>query len=514
MGTEPASLHIQQLVELLAVVSSFPDEASAVRSAVERSAQALEAEVAAVVVADRVAASIGFPAGQVPEADLVAVAQRRRGWLAVPGVGRCPAMAASWGGTHPGHLVLARWGEEGFSIEEQNLVRGMARLLELALTMLRTLQAEHEMRQHSERQATVNQRLVVELRERQRLLQHLFDIQRAISRRQPLQHILDTITSAAHNLFGDDIVGLWMVDEGDPERAWLRSVVGLDPEQARALPPVPLTDAGAAGAAMLVGGLVVYHGEADASPVIGQFAGGPVYASLAAPVHVSGTVSGALQIASRRPRRVFNDSDEQTLQAFAEHVSLALTDAYTVNRMNVALSDALTGLDSRGRFLERLAGQLERARRVGATVALLFLDLDRFKEINDSLGHSVGDQLLMVTADRVRSALRTDDVAARFGGDEFAVMLPGVSDPAGARAVAERIIALMAEPMLVARQRLRINASIGIALSIPGQTDPADLIRRADVAMYQAKRNGRGRAEVYRAAMDEAMGEPADTLAS
>src|SRR5581483_3659124 len=143
-----------------------------------------------------------------------------------------------------------------------NLVRGMARLLELTLTMLRTLQAEHEMRQHSERQAAVNQRLVTELRERQRLQQHLFDIQRSIARRQPLQQILDTITSAAHDLLGDDIVGLWLLDDEDRDRAWLRSVVGLDADQARALPPVPLTDAGAAGAAMLVGGLVVFHGEA------------------------------------------------------------------------------------------------------------------------------------------------------------------------------------------------------------------------------------------------------------
>jgi diguanylate cyclase (GGDEF)-like protein len=504
--TEPASLHIQQLVELLAVVSSFPDEASAVEGAVERSAQALEAEVAAVVFGDRVAASIGFPVGQVPEPDLVAVAHRRRDWVAVPGVGQCPATAAAWGGTHPGYLVLARWGDEGFSIEEQNLVRGMARLLELTLTMLRTLQAEHEMRERGERQAEVNKRLVTELREHQRLLEHLFETQRAISRREPLQQILDTITSAAHDLLRDDIVGLWLLDDGDPDRAWLRSVVGLDAAQARQHPPVPLTEAGAAGAAMLLDRPVAYTGERHASPVIGQFAGGPVFASLAAPVHIGGTVKGALQIASRRPRRVFNDTDEQTLQAFATHVSLALTDAATVTRMHLAFQDALTGLASRGLFLERLAEELGRAT---TPLALLFLDLDRFKDVNDSLGHSVGDQVLMVTADRVRNALRSDDLAARFGGDEFAVMLPDVSGPADAITVAERILGMMAEPMLVSRHRLRVNASIGIALSVPEQTDTADLIRRADVAMYQAKRNGRGRVELFASTMDEA-----DTLAS
>jgi diguanylate cyclase (GGDEF)-like protein len=508
--TEPSPLHIQQLVELLAVVSSFTDEASAVEGAVERSAQALEAEVAAVVCGERVTASIGFPAGQVPESDIVAVAHRRRDWLAVPGVGRCPATAAAWGGTHPGHLVLARWGDEGFSIEEQNLVRGMARLLELTLTMLRTLRAEHDMRERSERQAEVNKRLVTELREQQRLLEHLFETQRAIARREPLQQILDTITNAAHDLLRDDIVGLWLLDDGDLDRAVLRSVVGLDAAQAREHPPVPLTEAGAAGAAMLLDRPVAYSGEKHASTVIGQFAGGPVYASLAAPVHIGGTVKGALQIGSRRPRRVFNDNDEQTLQAFAGHVSLALTDAATVTRMHLAFHDALTGLASRGLFLERLDEVLARA---SAPVALLFLDLDRFKEVNDGLGHSIGDQVLMVTADRVRHVLRADDLAARFGGDEFAVMLPGVTGPADGFAVAERILGQMGEPMVVARQRLRVGASIGIALSVPGRCDAADLVRRADIAMYQAKRNGRGRTELFTPAMDGSFTD-ADTVAS
>jgi diguanylate cyclase (GGDEF)-like protein len=510
--TEPASLHIHQLVELLAVVSSFTGQASAMQGAVERSAQALEAEVAAVLLGERVAASIGFPAGQVPEADLVAVAQRRQQWLSIPGVGRCPVATASWGGSHPGHLVLARWGD-GFSIEEQNLVRGMARLLELTLTMLRTLQAEHEMRERSDQQVAVNRQLVTELREHQRLLEHLFEIQRAISRRQPLQQILDTITTAAHDLLRDDIVGLWLLDDADPERAWLRSMVGLDAEQARQHPPVPLTEAGAAGTAMLVDGIVAFHGEADASPVIGQFAGGPVYASMAAPVHIGGAVKGALLIASRRPRRVFNDSDEQTLQAFAGHVSLALTDAATVNRMHLAFHDALTGLASRGLFLERLGERLARAQRSGAPVALLFLDIDRFKGVNDALGHSVGDQVLMATAERVRHALRAEDTAARFGGDEFAVMLPGVGGAADAVAVAERILAQMAEPMLVSRHQLWVTASIGIALSAPGQADPADLIRHADIAMYQAKRNGRGRAELFAPAMVEALPDTAPSVA-
>lgn len=501
-GMAPGSPpHIQQLVELLAVVSSYEDEAAAVQGAVERSAQALEAEVAAVILGDQVVASIGFPAGQVPTADLIDVAGRRRDWLEVPGLGPSLATTASWGGH--GHLVLARFGE-GFSIEEQNLVRGMARVLELTLRMLRTLAAEHAMRQRGERQAMINKQLVRELREHQRLLEHLFEIQRAISRRQPLQRILNAITMAAHELLPDDIVGLWLRVDGDPDRAELRAVVGLDAVQARKGPPVPLVDAGAVGHAMLLDQTVVIQGE-GATSATGQFGDGPVYASLAAPVHLGGAVSGALLIASRRPRRLFTESDEQTLHAFAEHVSLALTDAYTVQRMYAAFHDSLTGLASRSLFLEQLTDRLARTDSPGR-LALIFLDLDRFKEINDTLGHSVGDQLLMVAADRVRNALRGEDVAARFGGDEFAVMLSGVAGPEDAMSVADRIVALMAEPILLARQRLRVSASVGVAMDKPGSTDPEDLLRRADVAMYEAKHNGRGRAELYDASMEDGLG--------
>jgi diguanylate cyclase (GGDEF)-like protein len=476
MAESAASLQVQQLLELLAVVTSLSDEKSAVQGAVERAAQALEAEVAAVVFEDHVAAAVGFPIGTVPTADLLAVARRERDWLEVPGLDKCQAVAAAWGGTHPGHLIISRWGDEPFSVEERNLVRGMARMLELTLTMIRTLQAEHEMREKSERQAL--------------LLQHLSVIQRIISRREPLQRILETITTAAQELLGDEIVGLWLRDPEDPERAKLRSSVGLS---AKRLPGVLLTEAGAAGEAMRRDDVVVLHGYAHASPVIRELTGGRLCASMAAPVHESGHVTGGLLVASYRSDRVYTEDDKKTLHTFAQNVSLALTDDHTLRNLSLAVHDALTGLAGRGLFLEKMTDHLAAAK----DAALLFIDLDRFKGINDSLGHAAGDQLLIITADRIKSQLRSTDVAGRFGGDEFAVVLCDISCQSEAVAVAERIVHALGEPMLIAGRKLAVNASIGIALSALGAPDPADLMRRADIAMYQAKRNGRGRYEIF-----------------
>jgi len=473
------SPHVE-LLELLAVMSSFSDEDAAMGGAVERAAQTLEAEVAAIVVDDRVTASVGFPAKSVPEADLLAIARRERDTLHVPGAGECVAIVVEWAGPHHGHLVVARAGN-GFSVEEHSVVRGMARLLSLTLTMLRTLAAEHAMRERSEQ-------LLDSLRQRQRLLEHLFDIQRSISRRRPLAQILDLITSAAQDLLGDEMVGLWVYDTRDTTRARLVSSVGLAQDFAPEGLTVPLAEAGATGAAMLTDDVVVRCGYQDTSDLIAELTGGALCASMAAPVHDSGTVTGSLLVGSYRPDRVYGPSDIQTLRAFADQVSLALTDANTVDRMYQAFRDSLTGLASRGLFLDLLRERLEAG---SAPVALLFLDLDRFKDVNDTLGHAAGDALLVTTANRLTSQLRETDIVARFGGDEFVVMLSGVSNATEASAVAQRILGVLGEPMLIGGRKLRIGASIGIALHTPDVPDPADLIRRADIAMYQVKRNGR-----------------------
>ncbi len=170
----------------------------------------------------------------------------------------------------------------------------------------------------------------------------------------------------------------------------------------------------------------------------------------------------------------------------------ALTDqlAYDANH------DAMTGLSNRASFAVQVSAAIDEAGRGGRQVAVLFIDLDNFKVINDSLGHVVGDELLVGVAARLRDALRPDDVIARFGGDEFVVLCKNVSGDKAVITLANRLIEAVAEPITLGREELFVTTSIGIAISEDGDTADV-LLQNADAAMYQAKDNGRGGAATY-----------------
>jgi diguanylate cyclase (GGDEF)-like protein len=167
-----------------------------------------------------------------------------------------------------------------------------------------------------------------------------------------------------------------------------------------------------------------------------------------------------------------------------------------------ALHDVLTGLPNRGVFRDRVRQALAQAHRDKTIVAVMLMDLDRFKEINDTLGHHHGDLLLQQIGPRLQSVLRETDTVARLGGDEFAVLLPGLNDAAAAIHVADKMRGVLKRNFLVGELTLHVDASVGIALH-PGHGNDVDtLLQRADVAMYMAKAAGTGR-EVYTADKDE-----------
>jgi diguanylate cyclase (GGDEF)-like protein len=305
------------------------------RDAVERAAEALDSEVAALVQDGVVVASTGFAAGQVPHAELAEVARGDARSLSVPGVGVCDALSVSLGEPNEGSLIVAGAPGVAFNHEDISVLRGMARVLALTLRQLRLIESERGARERSEHEA---------------------DVRRAAE------------AKLAHQ----------------------------------------------------------------------------------------------------------------------------------------ALHDALTGLPNRTLLLDRLDRALSLAERDEAMVAVLFVDLDNFKLINDTLGHRVGDDLLQLVAGRLREAVRLDrpqsDTVARFGGDEFVLLVEGLRCPEESQAVAKRVAARFDEPFKIAGEQLFVTASIGVANS-EGCSTPHSLIRDADVAMYHAKERGRARFEVFDDAM-------------
>jgi diguanylate cyclase (GGDEF)-like protein len=157
----------------------------------------------------------------------------------------------------------------------------------------------------------------------------------------------------------------------------------------------------------------------------------------------------------------------------------------------LAHHDLLTGLPNRVMFEDRAREAVARARRRAETAALLFLDLDHFKDINDSLGHEGGDALLRAAAERLRGCVRGEDFVARIGGDEFCVLLQGLSDPREAASVAQKVGAALAQPYRIGAREVASGASIGIACTPQDGAEVADLLRLADAAMYRAKEAGR-----------------------
>jgi diguanylate cyclase (GGDEF)-like protein/PAS domain S-box-containing protein len=169
----------------------------------------------------------------------------------------------------------------------------------------------------------------------------------------------------------------------------------------------------------------------------------------------------------------------------------------------LAYHDPLTGLPNRLLFTDRLAVAVAQAHRLGHAVALLFLDLDRFKLINDSLGHSIGDRLLRSVADRLRAAVREGDTVARLGGDEFTLLLPGITHPHDALRIADKILASVRQPFELSGRELYITASLGISVYPEDGLDPEALVKNADTAMYRAKDRGRDNCQLYARSMND-----------
>ncbi|MDA0185750.1 EAL domain-containing protein [Solirubrobacter phytolaccae] len=446
MSSVPFNWAAHQLTEYLTLLGTCETVDAALDAGVERAADAFDAEHGVVVRDGVVLTSIGFGAGSAPSAD----------WTSGEGVLCAPL--------DDGVLAVSR-ADEPFTVEEAALLRGMARAL---AQTVRTLELVHS------------------LRSRQALLERLAEIQRSIVDRTDLAALLQSIVDGACDLVGDEIGALWLMDQDMLTLVASAGIGAESLEKRRNLPHAMPT------------GLVVLD-EPDQPELRNEDA----EAVMVAPVSRNGVRCGILTVASRHAGRRYGPDEREAMVAFAEHASVALTDARNhADAVHRALHDPLTNLPNRSLFVDRLRQAEQRALRNGTAVGVLFLDLDGFKTINDSLGHGRGDELLIAVAGRLHDALRAGDTAARLGGDEFAVLVDGLVDEREALGVAQRMLDALRPPVPLAGKPVMVRASIGVATATgPG----GDLLRDADLAMYQAKAQGRDRVVSFDGEMHAAM---------
>ncbi len=213
-----------------------------------------------------------------------------------------------------------------------------------------------------------------------------------------------------------------------------------------------------------------------------------LFVATAATLAVLCLVQGRTILLRRRQRELERQVADRTAELIASQQQLH----------HFAFFDVLTGLPNRRAFNDRFRSMIDEASARGTAFGLLLIDLDGFKQVNDSLGHDAGDELLVAAAGRMRFCLRGDDFAARLGGDEFAILLAGSADPDAVAQVCGRIVASLAEPVTTSRSTVRSGASVGAAM-FPGHgSDAEELLRHVDMALYDAKRAGRGVWRWYR----------------
>jgi diguanylate cyclase (GGDEF)-like protein len=246
---------------------------------------------------------------------------------------------------------------------------------------------------------------------------------------------------------------------------------------------------------------VLFHGVDTSDPMIVSLqAKSDSVGSLTVPIVADGELVGqVVATATRDPQRLSTDPQVAArLRGFAAQAATAVRNARLLDRIrHQALHDALTGLPNRALIHDRVEQMLARSRRNRTPCAALFIDLDGFKNVNDTLGHDAGDLLLQSVAARLATVLRDSDTVGRLGGDEFIVLVEGASLDAGPELVAERLLDVLREPFVVANREtpLRVTASVGIAVG--DRISPSELLRDADIALYSAKAAGKDRYSLF-----------------
>ncbi|GEM_PF-2819894 len=307
--------------------------------------------------------------------------------------------------------------------------------------------------------------------------------------------IMATVAEATRELTSLDPGAVWANLVGAARRLGVEGAgIAVVDERGRWVTrPTPGDDPALARVAMMTGPEL---GPGEATDIVTL---GPVGGHVAA--QVLAVAGGERVVAAVAVGGVVSDQILAALDLLIRHAGTVLAQARAFEEIRVlkerlahqAFHDSLTGLPNRAEFDQRLRRRTERRTAAGTGLAVLFIDLDGFKAVNDRLGHEAGDILLEEVAFRIRRTVRPGDTVARLGGDEFVVLLERVEEEGAARAAARRILRALDRPVRLGRHEVSISASIGIAFRASAPADPEDLVRRADRAMYEAKRTGKGR---------------------
>jgi diguanylate cyclase (GGDEF)-like protein/PAS domain S-box-containing protein len=308
--------------------------------------------------------------------------------------------------------------------------------------------------------------------------------------------LMHEAVNSASQMLGVELSAVWELLPGEHALV-LRAGVGWAQSEVGTL-RYPAGDGSQAGYTLLTGAPVIVE-DWDTETRFAQPRYGERRTAAGLSVKIEGRSRepfGVLVVQSLAPRR-FVPGDVDFLQALANVLADALERQAIEDAIrDRAVHDPLTGLPNRVLFVDRLEHALSRLGRQESLAAILFLDIDHFKLVNDSLGHHVGDELLTAAAPRLRQALRSSDTVARFGGDEFGILLEDIASERDAIETAERIAAIFARPFVLSGSEHFVTTSIGIALARGGELAD-ELIRDADAAMYRAKDRGRARYEVF-----------------